>query len=63
MLALFTYGFPVAAGAFEKSGVSLQTLCDYANLLAVASSQKKITPEELENLSVWREDPANWNPQ
>jgi len=63
MLALFTYGFPVAAGAFSKSGVSLQTLCDYANLLAVASSQKKITPEELENLSVWREDPANWNPQ
>src|SRR6056300_1343523 len=53
MLALYTYGFPVAAGAFEKSGVSLQTLCDYANLLAVASSQKKITPEELENLSVW----------
>ncbi|MDA0794045.1 MAG: orotate phosphoribosyltransferase [Bacteroidetes bacterium] len=63
MLALFTYGFPVAAAAFEKSGVSLQTLCDYAKLLAVASSQKKITPEELENLSVWREDPANWTPQ
>ena len=33
MLALFTYGFPVATEAFEKSNLSLQTLCNYSHLL------------------------------
>ena len=62
MLALFTYGFPQAALAFEEADVKLQTLCDYSQLLNVALSQNKITETEAQNLSEWRKDPANWTP-
>jgi orotate phosphoribosyltransferase len=62
MLALFTYGFPQAALAFEEADVKLQTLCDYSQLLNVALSQNKITETESQNLNEWRKDPANWTP-
>jgi len=62
MLALFTYGFPQTALAFEEADVKLQTLCDYSQLLNVALSQNKITETESQNLSEWRKDPANWTP-
>ena len=62
MLALFTYGFPQAALAFEEADVKLQTLCDYSQLLNVALSQNKITETESQNLSEWRKDPVNWTP-
>ena len=62
MLALFTYEFPVATEAFEKNNLSLQTLCNYYHLLETALHQNKITESEAKNLSIWREDPANWTP-
>ena len=62
MLALFTYEFPVATEAFEKNNLSLQTLCNYSHLLETALHQNKITESEAKNLSIWREDPANWTP-
>ena len=36
MVASFTYGFPIAAEAFQKSGVELVTLSDYDHLVEVA---------------------------
>lgn len=62
MLALFTYGFPQASGAFEQAHLTLKTLCDYQHLLNVAHQQNKITKTEAQNLSEWRQDPANWTP-
>jgi len=62
MLALFTYGFPKAASAFEEANVKLQTLCDFPKLLTVALSCNKITETESQNLSEWRKDPVNWTP-
>jgi|SRR6056300_144504 len=62
MLALFTYGFPQAALAFEEAKLPLQTLCDYPTLLEVALAQNKITKTESDNLSDWRKDPAQWTP-
>ena len=62
MLALFTYGFPKAASAFEEANVKLQTLCDFPKLLTVALSSNKITETESQNLSEWRKDPVNWTP-
>ena len=62
MLALFTYGFPEAASAFEEANVKLQTLCDFPKLLNVALSSNKITETESQNLSEWRKDPVNWTP-
>jgi len=61
MKALFTYGFSVADHAFEQENVSLQTLCDYRQLLFVALDQNKISTQQLENLKTWRKDPAQWN--
>lgn len=60
MCALFTYGFPVAAEAFEKSMVSLHTISNYNALMEVAEEQKLIQPEQKDTLEQWRIDPGNW---
>jgi len=62
MLALFTYGFTVADQAFKTANISIQTLCDYENLLPVAIAQNKISLKQSENLKKWREDPSQWKP-
>ena len=62
MFALFTYGFTVADQSFKKANISIQTLCDYENLLQVAIAQNKISLEQSENLKKWREDPSEWKP-
>ena len=62
MVALFTYGFPVAEENFADAGVKLVTLSNYNALLEVALSTKYITEGDLETLQQWREDPANWVP-
>lgn len=61
MLAIFTYGFPTADKNFEDANVTLNTLSDYANLLTLAEKSNFISSNEVEVLSKWREDPANWN--
>ncbi len=60
MVALFTYGFPVAEENFADAGVKLVTLSNYNAMLEVALSTKYITEADLETLHQWREDPANW---
>ena len=63
MLALFTYGFPVAEENFAQAGVKLLTLSDYNAMLDVALETKYIAEEDLETLRLWRTDPANWMPE
>jgi orotate phosphoribosyltransferase len=60
MCALFTYGFPAAAEAFEKSNVSLHTISNYQALMEVGEEQKLIAADQKEVLESWRLDPANW---
>lgn len=62
MVALFTYGFPVAEENFKKAGVKLITLSNYNAMLEVALETDYITKDDLETLHLWREDPANWTP-
>lgn len=62
MVALFTYGFPVAEENFADAGVKFVTLSNYNAMLEVALSTKYITEADLETLHQWREDPANWTP-
>ena len=62
MVALFTYGFPVAEENFAEAGVKLVTLSNYNAMLEVALNTKYITEADLETLHQWREDPANWTP-
>lgn len=61
-LAIFTYGFPKAAQAFNEASVSLQTLTDYPTLLEVAREKGYIQEDSLEVLNRWRTAPDTWQP-
>ncbi len=61
MCGLFTYGFPAASEAFEKAGVPLHTISNYAALMEVAEELKIVSFEEKEKLAEWRTNPATWS--
>ncbi len=61
MVAIFTYGFDVAAENFKKAEVALTTLSNYPTLLKTAVLKNYISEEEHETLKVWSSDPAGWN--
>jgi len=60
MVSIFTYGFPVATGAFENASLSYQSLTDYPTLIELAREKGLVSPGHYEVLLKWREDPANW---
>lgn len=61
MLAIFSYGFPVAAQKFREANVELTTLCNYDAILRHALETNYIAESELKTLQEWRKDPVNWN--
>ncbi|MDR0540631.1 MAG: orotate phosphoribosyltransferase [Dysgonamonadaceae bacterium] len=61
MVAIFTYGFPVAAERFKEAKVKLTTLCNYDAVLDEALKTEYIDESEIKTLQEWRRDPANWN--
>ena len=62
MVALFTYGFPVAEDNFRKAGVKLITLSNYNAMLEAALETEYIQESDIDTLKEWRKDPANWAP-
>jgi orotate phosphoribosyltransferase len=62
MVALFTYGFPIADSNFNKANCELVTLSDYSNLLEQVNSTGYLKEETLETLKSWRNSPESWNP-
>lgn len=60
MMAIFTYGFPLATQNFEEANVRLNTLSDYHHLLEQALESGTITLETKDLLSEWRKDPSIW---
>ena len=60
MVAIFTYGFDLAAERFSEAEVTLSTLSDYASLIEKAVQAGYVTSDQLEVLSAWRKDPSNW---
>ncbi|MBS1749518.1 MAG: orotate phosphoribosyltransferase [Bacteroidetes bacterium] len=62
MVSIFTYGFPVAADAFAKAGVTLKSLTNYETLIALAIEKGIVSTQEENTLLNWRKDPAGWNP-
>lgn len=60
MVAIFTYGFPVADEAFKQANVKLVTLSNYNAMLEAALEINYIKQEDIEALEKWRKDPANW---
>lgn len=60
MLALFTYGFDLAAQRFAESGVALETLSSYQAILDAALAAGKLRDADMETLRAWRRDPSAW---
>ena len=60
MVAIFSYGFELAAENFRKAGVELHTLTNYHILIETALSTGDIQQDQVEMLQQWRKDPAQW---
>jgi len=61
MVAMFSYGFPVAQKAFKEAKVELCTLSNYNAMLEVALATNYIREEDVETLKEWRRDPSVWS--
>lgn len=62
MVAIFSYGFDLAAQNFEDAGIDLVCLCDYEAMLPQALQRNYINEEVLKSLADWRTNPATWSP-
>ena len=60
MVSIFTYGFPVAAKAFEEAGVPYKSLTNYSSLIDLAVEKGQVSTDTQQLLLQWRENPANW---
>ncbi|MDR1763146.1 MAG: orotate phosphoribosyltransferase [Dysgonamonadaceae bacterium] len=63
MIAIFTYGFPVATERFKEAKVKLTTLCDYDSILDEALKTDYIDESEIKTLQEWRKNPDKWSPK
>lgn len=61
MVAIFTYGFPLAIRQFKEAKVNLTTLCNYDAVIDEALATGYIDESEIKTLQEWRKDPAHWN--
>ena len=53
VLAIFTYGLPIADRAFAAAAVPLFTLSSFPVLIEEASRSGSLTSDELNSLDVW----------
>jgi orotate phosphoribosyltransferase len=60
MVAIFTYGFDIAAENFKNAHIDLYTLSNYEHLLSLAVAKKYITEQEQQTLLEWNRNPAEW---
>ncbi|MDR2843992.1 MAG: orotate phosphoribosyltransferase [Candidatus Symbiothrix sp.] len=61
MVAIFTYGFPIATEKFKDAKVELTTLCNYDTVLDEALKTDYIEESDIKTLQEWRKNPANWS--
>jgi orotate phosphoribosyltransferase len=60
MVAIFSYGFEIAANNFEDAKCELSTLSNYHALLEIALKTNYLKQDELETLNNWRQNPSEW---
>ena len=60
LVAIFSYGFDVAAESFKKANCPFKTLSNYSALIKYAVDHQYILPNDVEMLRQWRENPAAW---
>ena len=61
VLAIFTYGLPIADRAFAAAAVPLFTLSSFPVLIEEASRSGSLTSDELNSLDAWYRNPARWS--
>ena len=61
IVAIFSYGFELAAENFRKAGVTLHTLTNYHILIESALASGAIEAHQVELLQQWRKDPSTWS--
>ena len=59
VLAIFSYGLPVARADFEKARIPLFALASFDALLAEA--RRELSAENVQVLEAWRRDPEVWS--
>ncbi len=60
MVSIFTYGFPQAEEAFLKANLPLISLTNYATLIDLALDKGIVSPDQMNTLNDWRQNPSNW---
>lgn len=60
MVAIFTYGFPVAEANMKEARVELTTLTHYDAILDKALQIDYIAESEVKTLQDWRQNPETW---
>ena len=60
MVAIFNYGFQVAADNFSQKNVTLVCLSNYETLIKEALKLDYINKNQLDSLSEWRKNPSEW---
>lgn len=60
MVAIFTYGFELAANNFAEKDVKLSVISNYNALISAALEHDYISQAQVESLSAWRLSPDYW---
>ena len=60
MVSIFTYGFPVAAKAFESYQLPYISLTNFPVLIDLAREKGLVSASHQEVILQWKEDPASW---
>lgn len=60
MAAIFTYGFGIADDNFAEANIKVKTLSNYNDMIEQAVETGYVSPDQVESLKSWREDPGNW---
>jgi orotate phosphoribosyltransferase len=60
MVAIFTYGFEIAAENFKNAAVPCYTLSNYDVLVEEAIKLAYISETQMVTLQDWRENPSEW---
>ncbi len=60
MLAIFSYGFQIAAENFSRQSCRLHSLTNYDTMIMVAQDMGIINKDHLETMNEWRKKPDEW---
>lgn len=60
IVAIFSYGLPIADQKLEESDIEAIALTDYPTLVEVALQKEIISEIDVDKLKQWRQDPNGW---